>query len=180
MTDSKKIKLEDLRCVSENIDLDYYIEFRESVRSRMNNPEWLGEIPKEGLEEMLSIGGKIWMYYLGDVPVCTWMFIPAGEDAKEDLEIEGIDYNLMADIGPVFVNFDYLGNGLMYQMLLKFDEYLKSIGYKYVMTTVHPDNVFSSRNIVKNGMKKVSQKVFKRGPRDIYFKELDKLRKYKH
>ena len=173
MTDLKKIKLEDLRCESENIDLDYYIKFRESVRSRMERPEWLGEIPKDGLEEMLSIGGKIWMYYLGDVPVCTWMFIPAGEDAKEDLEIEGIDYNLMADIGPVFVNFDYLGNGLMYQMLLKFDEYLKSIGYKYVMTTVHPDNMFSSNNMVKYGMKKVSQKKFKRGLRDIYFKELD-------
>ena len=173
MTDLKKIKLEDLRCESENIDLDYYIKFRESVRSRMDIPEWLGEIPKDGLEEMLSIGGKIWMYYMGDVPVCTWMFIPAGEDAKEDLEIEGIDYNLMGDIGPVFVNFDYLGHGLMYQMLIKFDEYLKSIGYKYVMTTVHPDNVFSSRNMIKYGMKKVSQKVFKRGPRDIYFKELD-------
>ena len=57
MTDLKKIKLEDLKCVSENIDLDYYIEFRESVRARMDRPEWLGEIPKEGLEEMLSIGG---------------------------------------------------------------------------------------------------------------------------
>ena len=95
MTYLKKIKLEDLKCVSENIDLDYYIEFRNSVRSRMDEPEWLGEIPKDGLEEMLSIGGKIWMYYLGDVPVCTWMFIPAGEDAKEDLEIEGIDYNFI-------------------------------------------------------------------------------------
>lgn len=167
-----KYSLEEFRCESENIDLDYYIEFRESVRTKMEVPEWLGEIPKEGLEEMLSIGGKIWMYYMGEIPVCTWMFIPAGEEAKEDLEIEGIDYNLMGDIGPVFVNFDYLGNGLMYQMLLRFDEYLKSIGYKYVMTTVHPDNVFSSNNMIKYGMKKVSQKKFKRGLRDIYFKEL--------
>lgn len=168
-----KYSLDEFKCVSENIDLDYYIKFRDSVRSKMEIPEWLGEIPKEELEEMLSIGGKIWMYYIGDVPVCTWMFIPAGEDAKEDLEMEGIDYNLMGDIGPVFVNFDYLGHGLMHQMLIKYDEYLKSIGYKYVMTTVHPDNLFSSNNMVKNGMKKVSQKVFKRGPRNIYFKELD-------
>ena len=168
-----KYSLEEFRCESNNINLDQYIEFRENVSSKMEIPEWLGEIPKEGLEEMLSIGGKIWMYYMGDIPVCTWMFIPAGEEAKEDLEIEGIDYNLMGDIGPVFVNFDFLGNGLMYQMLLKFDEYLKSIGYKYVMTTVHPENKFSSSNMIKYGMNKVSQKVFKRGPRDIYFKELD-------
>ena len=147
MTDLKKIKLEDLRCESENIDLDYYIEFRNSVRSRMDEPEWLGEIPKDGLEEMLSIGGKIWMYYMGDVPVCTWMFIPAGEDAKEDLEIEGIDYNLMGDIGPVFVNFDYLGNGLMYQMLLKYDEYLKIL-----RDEVHPPLVFSDALLVVNAV----------------------------
>lgn len=168
-----KYSLDEFRCESENIDLDCYIEFRESVRSKMEHPEWLGEIPKEGLQEMLNEGGKIFVYYMGDVPVCTWMFIPAGEDTKEDLEIEGIDYNLMGDIGPVFVNFDYLGNGLMYQMLLKFDEYVKSIGYKYVMTTVHPDNNFCSNNMVKYGLKKVSQKNFKRGPRNIYFKELD-------
>lgn len=166
------MKLSELNVQSSNIDLDKYIEFRERVRSMMEHPEWLGEISKEELENMLSIGGKIWIYSNGDIPVCSWMFIPAGEDAKDDLEIDGIDYNLMGDIGPVFVNFDYLGNGLMYQMLLEYDKYLESIGYKYVMTTVHPDNIFSSRNMIKNGMKKVSQKTFKRGIRDIYFKEL--------
>lgn len=166
------MRLSELNVQSSNIDLDEYIEFRESVRSRMEHPEWLGEISKEELENMLSIGGKIWIYSNGDVPVCSWMFIPAGEDAKNDLEIDWIDYNLMGDIGPVFVNFDYLGNGLMYQMLLEYDKYLESIGYKYVMTTVHPDNIFSSRNMVKNEMKKVSQKTFKRGIRDIYFKVL--------
>lgn len=166
------MRLSELNVQCSNIDLDKYIEFRESVRIRMEHPEWLGEISKEELENMLSIGGKIWIYSNGDIPICSWMFIPAGEDAKDDLEIDGIDYNLMGDIGPVFVNFDYLGNGLMYQMLLEYDKYLESIGYKYVMTTVHPDNIFSSRNMVKNGMKRVSQKTFKRGIRDIYFKEL--------
>ena len=51
-------------------------------------------------------------------------------------------------------------------------EYLKSIGYKYSMTTVHPDNIYCARNIMKNGLEKVSQKTFKRGIRNIYFKEL--------
>ena len=59
MTDLKKIKLEDLRCESENIDLDYYIEFRESVRSRMDEPEWLGEIPKNGLEEIKAANAML-------------------------------------------------------------------------------------------------------------------------
>jgi endonuclease IV len=56
--------------------------------------------------------------------------------------------------------------------ITNFDEYLRSIGYKYSMTTVHPDNIYCARNIMKNGLEKVSQKTFKRGIRNIYFKEL--------
>lgn len=164
--------LNDFKCVSDSIDLDKYIEFRESVRSRMEHPEWLGEIPKKGLQEMLDVGGKIWIYYDGDVPVCSIMFIPAGEDAKKDLEIEGIDYKLMGDIGPVFVNFDYLGYGLQMQMLKMYDEYLKSIGYRYQMTTVHPDNIYCGRNMEKHGLVRMGQKEFKRGIRNIYYKEM--------
>ena len=166
-----KYSLNDLKCISENVDLDKYIEFRESVRARMEHPEWLGEIPKEGLQEMLDVGGKIWIYYDGDVPVCSIMFIPAGEDAKKYLEID-IDYKLMGDIGPVFVNFDYLGYGLQMQMLKMYDEYLKSIGYRYQMTTVHPDNIYCSRNMEKHGLVRMGQKEFKRGIRNIYYKEM--------
>ncbi len=167
-----KYKLNEFTCVNEGIDLDKYIEFREDVRSKMEEPSWLGEIPKIGLEEMLSMGSKIYVYYDGEIPVCTWMFIPAGDDANEDLDIEGIDYKKMADIGPMFVNFDYLGHGLQKQMLEEFDEYLKSIDYKYVMTTVHPDNIYCRRNMENYSMELKGQKTFKRGLRNIYFKEL--------
>lgn len=167
-----KYKLEELNCISDNINIDEYIKFRENVRARMEYPEWLGNISEDELKNMLDIGSKIWIYYEGDIPICSMMFIPSGELAKSDLEIEGIDYNLMGDIGPVFVNFDYLGNGLMMQMLKEFDSYLRSIGYKYEMTTVHPDNIFCSRNIMNHGLEKVNQKIFKRGIRNIYFKEL--------
>ena len=47
-----KINLNDLKCISENVDLDKYIEFRESVRARMEHPEWLGEIPKEDAQKI--------------------------------------------------------------------------------------------------------------------------------
>ena len=44
---------------------------------------------------------------------------------------------------------------------------------KQYLESLKDDNIFSSNNMVKYGMKKVSQKKFKRGLRDIYFKELD-------
>ena len=166
-----KYSLNDLKCISENVALDKYIEFRESVRARMEHPEWLGEIPKEGLQGMIDEGGKIWVYYDGDVPVCSIMYIYGGEEVKDDLELD-IDYSHLGEIGPVFVNFDYLGHGLMMQMLEVYENYLKDIGFKHQMTTVHPDNIYCSRNMEKHGMKKISLKQFKRGPRNIYYKEM--------
>ncbi len=167
-----KYKLDEFTCVDEDIDLDEYIRFRENVRDRMSEPSWLGDISKEGLQEMLDVGGKIWMYYDGEIPVCSIMFIPAGDDVSEHLDMIDIDYMVTGDIGPLFVNFDYLGNGLQKQMLKVYDEYLKSKGYKYVMTTIHPDNVYCRQNMEEYGLKQVAQKVFKRGIRNVYFKEL--------
>lgn len=167
-----KIKLSDLKCVCENINLDKYIEFREDIKSKMEYPEWLGDFSKEDLEFMLSNGSKIWVYYDGDVPVCSMMFIPADEKGLKKMELGSYDYKLVGDYGPQFVNFDYQGNGLQLQMLLEMDEYLKSKGLIYGAVTVHPDNIFCIRNIEQDNFKIVSTKEFKRGIRNIYFKEV--------
>ena len=50
------MKLEYLKCISENIDLDEYIEFREYVKANMLNPDWLGDFSREDLINMLSQG----------------------------------------------------------------------------------------------------------------------------
>ena len=48
------MKLEDLRCVDENIDIQAYIDFREDVKSKMEHPEWLGNFTYEELDAMLK------------------------------------------------------------------------------------------------------------------------------
>ena len=57
------MKLEYLKCISENIDLDEYIEFGEYVKANMHNPDWLGDFSREDLINMLNQGAKIWIYY---------------------------------------------------------------------------------------------------------------------
>lgn len=46
------MKLDDLKCIDDNIDLDKYIEYREYVKSNMQHPEWLGDFTKEDLEKI--------------------------------------------------------------------------------------------------------------------------------
>ena len=75
------MKLKELFCISENINVDEYIEFREYVKENMIHPEWLGDFSKEDLENLLNSNSKIWIYYLDKEPVCSMMLIPSSEKA---------------------------------------------------------------------------------------------------
>ena len=165
------MKLSDLVCINENVDLDKYIEFREDVKSHMEHPEWLGNFTKEELEELLKRNSKIWVYYLKDEPICSMMIIPAREKDIKKFELD-IDYSKTIDYGPIFVSFNHLGHKLQLQMLKEEDRYSKKLGYNYAVSTIHPDNNYSIVNFIKDDFKLMSTKEFKRGIRNIYFKEL--------
>ena len=57
-------------------------------------------------------------------------------------------------------------------MLKEIDEYSKEIGFEYAETTVHPDNIYSINNLIKDDFKLVNTKTYKRGIRNIYLKKL--------
>ena len=54
----------------------------------------------------------------------------------------------------------------------KMDEVSKQLGYKHVVTTIHPDNIYSINNILKCDFQYVDQKEFTRGVRNIYTKDI--------
>mgnify|MGYP004499065343 CR=1 FL=1 len=167
------MKLEDLKRIDDNIDLDKYIEYREYVKSNMQHPEWLGDFTKEDLEKLLSSGTKIWIYYLDNDFVCSMMSIPSSEKDMVKFDLN-LDYKEVIDYGPMFVNPKYVGNKLQYQMLKYLDEYVKSKGYKTAVGTIHPDNIYSINNLIKDDFILTGSRNFKRGTRNIYVKKLIK------
>ena len=68
----------------------------------------------------------------------------------------------------------YVGNKLQYQMLNELDKYSIDKNYNFVVATIHPDNIYSINNFIKDNFKQTSTKEFKRGLRNIYVKELIK------
>lgn len=165
------MKLSDLTCIDENVNLDEYIQFREEVKSHMKYPEWLGHFSKEDLIELLNNDSKIWIYYYNNEPVCSMMLIPSDKQTLEKFEVN-LDPSEIVDYGPMFVNFKYIGNGLQYQMLEELDKYSKSLGYKYIASTIHPDNIYSINNLLKDNFEYINTKTFTRGKRNIYLKKL--------
>ncbi len=168
--DWNKINIKDL-IVVEKINIDQYIKFREQVKETMNNPEWLGDFTREDIELLLQENSKIWVYYSKEIPICSMMIIPA---TKKSLIKFELNYKVqeVIDYGPMFVNPNYIGNNLQYQMLRELDEISRKKGYRYAVVTVHPDNMYSIRNLEKDKFKLINTKNFERGTRNIYLKEL--------
>lgn len=165
------MKLNDLNYVNDKIDVDKYIEYRENVKKEMKEPDWLGDFSKDDILYMLDNNSKIWMYFKDEEFICSMMLIPS---TKKDLDKFGIDldFNEVVDYGPMFVNPKYVGNSLQYQMLKELDEYSSNKGYKYAISTVHPNNIYSINNLIKDGFELVGYRIFTRGERNIYYKKL--------
>lgn len=162
--------LQELKCINKNIDIDEYIEFREMVKQNMEHPEWLGDFSKEDLIKMQNDNSIIWVYYLDNDPVSSMMLIPSTEKTLNKFEID-LDYKEVVDYGPMFVNPKYVGNGLQYQMLKELDNHCIKLGYKYAVGTIHPDNIYSITNLLKDDFKLIGTKEFTRGIRNIYLKK---------
>lgn len=99
------------------------------------------------------------------------MIIPSTKDDILKFGLD-LDYKKVVDYGPMMVNYDYVGNGLQLQMLKELDSYCKNIGLEYVVTTVHPDNIYSIKNIEEDVFSLCGEKIFSRGKRNIYIKKL--------
>ena len=166
------MKLEDLDLIKdENIDLDKYYEFYYDVREHMEFPEWLGVIPKDIVKEALKNGGKLWIYTSGDDYVASIMFMHTKNDSLKKHNIE-YDESIVGGVGPTMVNRKYVGNKLQTQMLKVIADYTRGVGMKYMETRVHPDNIYSVNNFVKDGYELVDSYQSEDGPRNVYLRKL--------
>ncbi len=152
-------------------EIDKYLEFINKVKATMEHPEWLGDFTKEDLINLLSTNSYGFFFIYEDIIVGSSILIPAREKDIKKFELD-IDYKYTMDYGPEGVLKEAQGNGLQLYILKTMDEYCKVNGYKYAVSTVHPDNIFCIRNMQKHGFKFTKNKEFSRGIRNIYYKSI--------
>lgn len=165
------MKLDDLIC-KENIDVEEYYNYFINVKNEMENPDWLGDLEKEDFKYLISRGAKSWTYFYKDEFVCSFMHIVATKKAIEHLGLNYKDEEC-AECGPMFVKKEYRGNKLQAQMFKKLEDFCKQQGFKYILTTANPNNIYSSNNMAASGYEKVGFKLLERGPRNIYVRKID-------
>ena len=163
------MKLNDLKEISDNVNLDEYLSLYNYVRDNMVHPEWLGTFTLDEIKNILSIGGKIWMYYDKDIPVCSVFYIPTSNKSLKKHNVE-YDESITGSLGPIMVRKEYVGNGLQSAMQKVLNEYIKSIGKTHMFTKAHSDNIYSIRNILKDGYKVIDEYENERGKMTAFVK----------
>ena len=163
------MRLNDLVETNENINIDDYLELYNNVRDNMSNPEWLGTFTKEEIENILNQGGKIWLYYDRNNPVCSVFYMPVNNKTLNKYKID-YDEKVTGSLGPIMVRKEYIGNGLQNEMLKVLDNYIKSIGKSHIFTKTHSDNIYSIRNLLNNGYKIVNEYENERGKNKAFIK----------
>ena len=163
------MKLSDLKEVSNNVNLDEYLWLYNYVRDNMEHPEWLGTFTKEEIEDILKIGGKIWMYYDNDIPVCSVFYIPVSNHSLRKHNVL-YDESITGSLGPIMVRKEYVGNGLQLSMQQVLNEYVANLGKTHIFTKAHSDNIYSIKNILKDGYKVIDTYENERGPMTAFIK----------
>ena len=163
------MKLNDFKVVSDNVDLDDYLFLYNYVRDNMEHPEWLGTFERNEIEDILTDGGKIWLYYDNDIPVCSVFYIPVKNKTLRKHNID-FDEGDTGSLGPIMVRKEYVGNGLQTAMMEVLNNYVTSIGKTHMFTKAHSDNIYSINNILKDGYRVVHEYVSDRGPTTVFIK----------
>lgn len=167
------MNIKELSCKSVNNNLDEYLDFYNKVLVSMDNKELLGYFSKEDMEMVLNNGAKLFVYRNDKEIVCSFLYLPASKHSIKKFKLK---YNPeeVGECGPILVNPKYRGNGLQKKMLQELTKYCKKLKKKYIVTTIHPDNIYSIKNFLSEGYNQGSSFNFKRGPRNLYIKYLDK------
>ena len=79
----------------------------------------------------------------------------AEDNLGEYLKISREEMERVAHLEIAVVEPEYQGYGLQYELFCQAEEIVKNKQMRYLMATVHPDNIYSFRNMEKLGMKAV-------------------------
>ncbi|MFT4105134.1 MAG: GNAT family N-acetyltransferase [Lacrimispora sp.] len=80
------------------------------------------------------------------------------ENLGRDIGLADEELEKVAHMETIAILPQYRGNGLQHTMMQAAEEELKSRGYKYFMCTIHPENIYSEKNAVKQGYEVVLTK----------------------
>lgn len=151
----------------------------ESVWQQIERKDWfVADDPGYTYRTLQEGNGIGYKALLKDSGTLAGVFIVAlpgrrEENLGRDIGLSEEELGKAAHMESAAILPEYRGNGLQYSMMQAAEEELRKMGYRYLMCTVHPENVYSKNNVIRQGYEVVLTKEKYGGYlRDILLKKL--------
>ena len=133
-------------------EVNKYLEFLREIRARMEQEEWFFLDPEEEVQGMMAEGiMDIWLAEDGERTGGVFSVVYPGLrefNLGYDLGLPEPELNRVVHMDTAAVHPDYRGQGLQYRMMKLAEEELRG---RILMCTIHPDNHYSLKNVLKQG-----------------------------
>ena len=159
-------------------DIENILALQRAVTENIKIKEWFVPSTKAELELAFSHPEKfpaLKVLYKNELIAFSYIILNPDEsnDIARDLENENLQNCCVYE--TVFVSPLYRGNGLQSLLISKLTDIAKQNGKDFIVATVHPQNIFSSSNFIKNGYTKLNNAPLTKygSVRDYYGKRLN-------
>lgn len=136
-------------------DTEPFLALLRQVREAMPRKEWLYLDPPEDVRKMLCDGVmKLWLAMDGSRIAGAFDYLLPGLEPYNygyELNLPEEKLRQVVNMDTVAVHPDYRGMGLQKKLIHEAEESLRPRGKQILLCTVHPDNVYSLRNMLALG-----------------------------
>ena len=155
-------------------DLDMLVKFQEEVNEYNTLKNIFGSYSYDELLRIINTENAFCYLYYDDNVFVGFLLIDnaVASEEYEEYEIKHIDRCKTAIYAAVMINPKYWGNGLQRQISKEAEDTIANKGYKYIVITVSPINVYSYNNFKQLEYKIISEKDLSFGHRYIMYKEV--------
>lgn len=146
----------DIRIVNGTADdIDSFICFLDEVRANMEHKEWFYLDPAEEVRKMMDEGIlELWLAKDGGRTAGAFDIIRPGRRSFNygyDLQFSDDDLDKVINMDSAAVHPDYRGYSLQRKLIQCAEDQLCKEGDHILLCTVHPDNCYSLKNVMKQG-----------------------------
>ncbi len=151
-----------------------------TVWEKIENKDWFVADHADFIHDLLQhqngIGYKAMVKESGIIAGVFVVTFPGRQEENLgwDMGLPEEELEKVAHMESVAILPEYRGNGLQYALMQAAEKELRQRGYGYLMCTIHPENVYSKENAIRQGYEVVMTKEKYGGlVRDILLKKIN-------
>lgn len=145
--------------VAQRSDIENILVLQNNIVENINIKEWFVPSTKSELELAFSRPQEFVMLKVEqENKLVAFSYIILNPDESNDIsrDIKSLQNKNCCVYETVFVSPECRGCGLQSELISRLTEIAKQNGKEFIVATVHPDNVYSSSNFIKNGYEKLT------------------------